>query len=75
MQDSWFDLQILYFFCFSHQDDRWSKDHYDRKKRQAEWDFSKDSFFCDVPGEFLHSLLSYRNDRLPIPYVLIIQIT
>ncbi|XP_077075598.1 protein dispatched homolog 1 [Siphateles boraxobius] len=35
----------------SHQDDRWSKDHYDRKKRQAEWDFSKDSFFCDVPGD------------------------
>uniref|UniRef100_A0A673JQB3 Protein dispatched homolog 1 n=1 Tax=Sinocyclocheilus rhinocerous TaxID=307959 RepID=A0A673JQB3_9TELE len=34
-----------------HQDDRWSKDHYDRKKRQAEWDFSKDSFFCDVPGD------------------------
>ncbi|XP_051500230.1 protein dispatched homolog 1-like [Myxocyprinus asiaticus] len=35
----------------SHQDDRWSEDHYDRKKRQAEWDFSKDSFFCDVPGD------------------------
>ncbi|KAG1941872.1 protein dispatched [Pimephales promelas] len=35
----------------SHQDDRWPKDHYDRKKRQAEWDFSKDSFFCDVPGD------------------------
>ncbi|XP_051953933.1 protein dispatched homolog 1-like [Xyrauchen texanus] len=35
----------------SHQDGRWSEDHYDRKKRQAEWDFSKDSFFCDVPGD------------------------
>uniref|UniRef100_A0A8C1KI68 Protein dispatched homolog 1 n=1 Tax=Cyprinus carpio TaxID=7962 RepID=A0A8C1KI68_CYPCA len=35
----------------SHQDDRWSKDRNDRKKRQAEWDFSKDSFFCDVPGD------------------------
>ncbi|KAI4888932.1 hypothetical protein NFI96_025070, partial [Prochilodus magdalenae] len=35
----------------SHQDDRWSEDHYDRDKRQAEWDFSKDSFFCDVPGD------------------------
>lgn len=35
----------------SHQDDHWSEDHYDRKKRQAEWDFSKDSFFCDVPGD------------------------
>ncbi|XP_036438134.1 protein dispatched homolog 1 [Colossoma macropomum] len=35
----------------SHQEDRWSEDHYERDKRQAEWDFSKDSFFCDVPGE------------------------
>lgn len=35
----------------SHQDDRWSEDYFDRKKRQAEWDFSKDSFFCDVPGD------------------------
>ncbi|XP_076844349.1 protein dispatched homolog 1 isoform X2 [Brachyhypopomus gauderio] len=35
----------------SHQADRWSEDHYDREKRQAEWDFSKDSFFCDVPGD------------------------
>ncbi|XP_026097049.1 protein dispatched homolog 1-like [Carassius auratus] len=35
----------------SHQVDRWSKDNYDRKKRQAEWDFSKDSFFCDVPSD------------------------
>ncbi|KAI7799776.1 protein dispatched homolog 1 [Triplophysa rosa] len=35
----------------SHQDDHWSEDHFDRKKRQAEWDFSKDSFFCDVPGD------------------------
>lgn len=35
----------------SHQDDRWSDDHSERDKRQAEWDFSKDSFFCDVPGD------------------------
>uniref|UniRef100_W5NI07 Protein dispatched homolog 1 n=1 Tax=Lepisosteus oculatus TaxID=7918 RepID=W5NI07_LEPOC len=35
----------------SHQEDRWSDDHYERDKRQAEWDFSKDSFFCDVPGD------------------------
>uniref|UniRef100_A0A4W4H681 Protein dispatched homolog 1 n=1 Tax=Electrophorus electricus TaxID=8005 RepID=A0A4W4H681_ELEEL len=35
----------------SHQEDRWSEDHYERDKRQAEWDFSKDSFFCDVPGD------------------------
>ncbi|KAL4630543.1 hypothetical protein GN956_G15873 [Arapaima gigas] len=35
----------------SHQEDRWAEDHYERDKRQAEWDFSKDSFFCDVPGD------------------------
>ncbi|XP_056150462.1 protein dispatched homolog 1 isoform X2 [Lampris incognitus] len=35
----------------SHQENRWSEDHFDREKRQAEWDFSKDSFFCDVPGD------------------------
>ncbi|XP_027003400.2 protein dispatched homolog 1 isoform X1 [Tachysurus fulvidraco] len=35
----------------SHQEDRWSEDHSERDKRQAEWDFSKDSFFCDVPGD------------------------
>ncbi|XP_028858774.1 protein dispatched homolog 1 isoform X2 [Denticeps clupeoides] len=35
----------------SHQENRWTEDHYERKKRQAEWDFTKDSFFCDVPGE------------------------
>uniref|UniRef100_A0A8B9HP08 Protein dispatched homolog 1 n=1 Tax=Astyanax mexicanus TaxID=7994 RepID=A0A8B9HP08_ASTMX len=35
----------------SHQEDRWSEDHNERDKRQAEWDFSKDSFFCDVPGD------------------------
>lgn len=35
----------------SHQEDRWAEDHFDRDKRQAEWDFSKDSFFCDVPGD------------------------
>ncbi|KAJ8391551.1 hypothetical protein AAFF_G00088730 [Aldrovandia affinis] len=35
----------------SHQEDRWAEEHFDRDKRQAEWDFSKDSFFCDVPGD------------------------
>ncbi|KAG7460759.1 hypothetical protein MATL_G00202190 [Megalops atlanticus] len=35
----------------SHQEDRWAEDHFEREKRQAEWDFSKDSFFCDVPGD------------------------
>lgn len=34
----------------SHQEPRWSEDHFDRDKRQAEWDFSKD-YFCDVPGD------------------------
>lgn len=34
----------------NHQEPRWSEDHFDRDKRQAEWDFSKD-FFCDVPGD------------------------
>lgn len=33
----------------NHQEPRWPKDHFDREKRSAEWDFSKD-FFCDVPG-------------------------
>ncbi|KAL0967549.1 hypothetical protein UPYG_G00253650 [Umbra pygmaea] len=35
----------------SHQADRWAEDHFDRDKRQADWDFSKDSFFCDFPGD------------------------
>ncbi|XP_014345484.1 protein dispatched homolog 1 [Latimeria chalumnae] len=35
----------------SHQEDRWSDDHYEREKRQAEWNFHKDSFFCDVPSD------------------------
>ncbi|KAM8846716.1 LOW QUALITY PROTEIN: protein dispatched homolog 1 [Synchiropus picturatus] len=34
----------------SHQEPRWPEDHFDRDKRQAEWDFSKE-FFCDVPGD------------------------
>ncbi|XP_056284267.1 protein dispatched homolog 1 isoform X2 [Pseudoliparis swirei] len=33
-----------------HQEPRWPDDHFDRDKRQAEWDFSKE-FFCDVPGD------------------------
>ncbi|XP_061097480.1 protein dispatched homolog 1 [Conger conger] len=35
----------------SHQEDRWAEEHFDRDKRQVEWDFSKDSFFCDAPGD------------------------
>ncbi|XP_072356348.1 protein dispatched homolog 1 isoform X1 [Scyliorhinus torazame] len=35
----------------SHRDDRWSDDPYERDKRQAEWNFHKDSFFCDVPSD------------------------
>uniref|UniRef100_A0A6I8NY10 Protein dispatched homolog 1 n=1 Tax=Ornithorhynchus anatinus TaxID=9258 RepID=A0A6I8NY10_ORNAN len=34
----------------SHRDDRWSDDHYEREKRQADWNFHKDSFFCDIPS-------------------------
>ncbi|KAG7259449.1 hypothetical protein CRUP_000661 [Coryphaenoides rupestris] len=34
----------------SRQEERRTDDHFDRDKRQAEWDFSKDTFFCDVPG-------------------------
>ncbi|XP_069559161.1 protein dispatched homolog 1 [Brachyistius frenatus] len=34
----------------NHQETRWPEDHFDRDKRQAEWDFSKE-FFCDVPGD------------------------
>ncbi|XP_068610136.1 protein dispatched homolog 1 [Brachionichthys hirsutus] len=34
----------------NHQEPRWPEEHFDRDKRQAEWDFSKE-FFCDVPGE------------------------
>ncbi|KAF7664328.1 hypothetical protein LDENG_00180430 [Lucifuga dentata] len=34
----------------NHQEPRWPEDHFDRDKRQAEWDFSKE-FFCDVPGD------------------------
>ncbi|XP_048841933.1 protein dispatched homolog 1 [Brienomyrus brachyistius] len=35
----------------SHQEDRWAEDHFERKKRQAEWDFGRDGLFCDVPGD------------------------
>ncbi|KFO25379.1 Protein dispatched like protein 1 [Fukomys damarensis] len=35
----------------SHRDDRWSDDHYEREKREVDWNFHKDSFFCDVPSE------------------------
>ncbi|KAM5302152.1 protein dispatched homolog 1 isoform 1-T3 [Glossophaga mutica] len=35
----------------SHRDDRWSDDHYEREKREADWNFHKDSFFCDVPSD------------------------
>ncbi|XP_074471914.1 protein dispatched homolog 1 [Sebastes fasciatus] len=34
----------------NHQEPRWPEDHFDRDKRHAEWDFSKE-FFCDVPGD------------------------
>ncbi|KAK9531115.1 hypothetical protein VZT92_010559 [Zoarces viviparus] len=34
----------------NHQEPRWPEDHFERDKRQAEWDFSKE-FFCDVPGD------------------------
>ncbi|XP_061781068.1 protein dispatched homolog 1 isoform X1 [Nerophis lumbriciformis] len=33
----------------SHQEAKWSEDHVERERRQAQWDFRKD-FFCDVPG-------------------------
>ncbi|XP_028295709.1 protein dispatched homolog 1 [Gouania willdenowi] len=32
------------------QEPRRPEEHFDRDKRHAEWDFSKD-FFCDVPGD------------------------
>uniref|UniRef100_A0ABI7WHU5 Dispatched RND transporter family member 1 n=1 Tax=Felis catus TaxID=9685 RepID=A0ABI7WHU5_FELCA len=35
----------------SHRDDRWSDDHYEREKREVDWDFHRDSFFCDVPSD------------------------
>uniref|UniRef100_A0A8D0GQT4 Protein dispatched homolog 1 n=1 Tax=Sphenodon punctatus TaxID=8508 RepID=A0A8D0GQT4_SPHPU len=35
----------------SHRDDRWSDDHYEREKREADWNFHKDSFFCDIPND------------------------
>ncbi|KAM4771385.1 protein dispatched homolog 1 [Rhinophrynus dorsalis] len=35
----------------NHQDDRWSEDRYEREKRQADWNFHKDSFFCAVPND------------------------
>ncbi|MED6269834.1 Protein dispatched 1 [Characodon lateralis] len=34
----------------SHQEPRWPEDHFERDKREVEWDFSKE-FFCDVPGD------------------------
>ncbi|KAM8946825.1 protein dispatched homolog 1 isoform 2-T2 [Pelodytes ibericus] len=34
----------------NHQDDRWSEDHYEREKREADWNFHRDSFFCAVPS-------------------------
>ncbi|XP_045393022.1 protein dispatched homolog 1 isoform X1 [Lemur catta] len=35
----------------SHRDDRWSEDHYEREKREVDWNFHKDGFFCDVPSD------------------------
>lgn len=35
----------------SHQEDRWTEEQFERDKRQAEWDFTKDNFFCDIPGD------------------------
>ncbi|XP_053568510.1 protein dispatched homolog 1 isoform X2 [Bombina bombina] len=35
----------------NHQDDRWSEDRYEREKREADWNFHKDSFFCAVPND------------------------
>lgn len=35
----------------SHRDDRWSDDHHERERREVDWNFHKDSFFCDVPGD------------------------
>uniref|UniRef100_A0A4W3KDJ9 Protein dispatched homolog 1 n=2 Tax=Callorhinchus milii TaxID=7868 RepID=A0A4W3KDJ9_CALMI len=35
----------------SHREDRWSDDPHERDKRQAEWNFHKDSFFCDAPSD------------------------
>ncbi|CAH6789619.1 Disp1 [Phodopus roborovskii] len=35
----------------SHRDDRWSDDHHDRERREVDWNFQKDSFFCDVPSD------------------------
>nr|XP_036864796.1 protein dispatched homolog 1 isoform X2 [Manis javanica] len=35
----------------SHRDDQWLDDHYEREKREVDWNFHKDSFFCDVPSD------------------------
>ncbi|XP_057626625.1 protein dispatched homolog 1 isoform X1 [Chionomys nivalis] len=35
----------------SHRDDRWSDDHHERERREVDWNFQKDSFFCDVPSD------------------------
>ncbi|CAH2253962.1 dispatched homolog 1 [Pelobates cultripes] len=34
----------------NHQDDRWSEDHFEREKREADWNFHRDSFFCAIPS-------------------------
>ncbi|KAJ7341042.1 hypothetical protein JRQ81_004712 [Phrynocephalus forsythii] len=35
----------------SHRDEGWSDDHYEREKRDTDWNFHKDSFFCDIPSD------------------------
>lgn len=35
----------------NHRDDRWSDDHYERERREADWNFHKDNFFCDIPSD------------------------
>ncbi|XP_058881279.1 protein dispatched homolog 1-like isoform X2 [Acipenser ruthenus] len=35
----------------SYREDRRSDDYHERDKRQADWNFHKDSFFCDVPDD------------------------
>lgn len=44
-------LKVTLLCRCSHRDDRWSDDHHERERRDVDWNFHKDSFFCDVPGE------------------------
>lgn len=51
---TWTLSSVLKIVLDSHRDGRRSDDHYEREKREADWNFQKDSFFCEIPSELIN---------------------